>query len=76
MVTTIPEFLQPVPRLFCACHGCYNQLYGCNNLENNGCFDQVSCFNQKNLVVVVPILVVNQGGFLCASLPMASTEQS
>ena len=41
MVTTMPELLQPIPWLLHACHGCYSQMCGCNNLKSNGCFNQV-----------------------------------
>ena len=31
VLTTMPELLQPVYWLLHACHGCYNQMSGCNN---------------------------------------------
>ena len=47
MVTTMPELLQPIPWLLHACHGCYNQMCGCNNLKSNGCFNQVLVVSTK-----------------------------
>ena len=45
MVTTMPELIQPISWLLHACHGCYNQMCGCNNLkamvvstEKHGCY--------------------------------------
>ena len=60
MVTTMPELLQPISWLLHACHGCYNQMCGCNNLKSNGCFNQETrlllpcqfqgCFNQAGFL--------------------------
>ena len=59
MVTTMPELLQSIPWLLHACHGCYNQMCGCNNLKSNGCFNQVfvvstekhGCYHANSKVV-------------------------
>ena len=49
MVTIVPELLQPISWSLHACHGCYNQICGCNNLKSNGYFNQVDCFQPRNI---------------------------
>ena len=56
------ELLQPVSWLLHAWHGCYNQMCGCNNLKNSGCFNQVMVVSTEKLVVTQGCF--NQVGFI------------
>ena len=55
MVTTMSELLQPIPCLLHACHGCYNQMCGCNNLKSNDCFNQVLVVSSEKHGITMPI---------------------